>query len=291
MANTMTADLHTHSNFSDGTDTPEKLIDAAVAAGLTTIALTDHDTANGWDEIAKHIPAGMRVLPGAEFSTKHPDENGELVSVHLLGYLFDRDNPAIVAEWKRMHDERAQRGARIVGKLIDGGFPITLERVEEIAGSANIGRPHIGKALVEVKAVKDVGEAFVDLLHDGSPYYVPLQSTSLAGGIKLINDAGGVAVIAHPRAREAAAVLTEDVLASLVPLGLAGLEVNHYGHDADARAELSDIATRLGLLQTGSSDYHGTNKKDVHIGMNCTPDDVVEEIIARGAIAPFGPAQ
>lgn len=286
MAPEMTADLHTHTLYSDGTDTPAELLAAARGAGLTTIALTDHDTAKGWDDIAAQVPAGMRVLPGAEFSTKHPDADGELVTVHLLGYLFHRDDAGIVGEWQRVKDDRAGRGASIVRNLIDAGYDITLDRVQEIAGPSNIGRPHIARALMEQGVVGSVSEAFDELLHDGSPYYTPLRSTTLAEGIAMIVAAGGVPVIAHSRARAAASVLTAEVIESLVPLGLAGLEVRHPDHDAAARAELADIAANLNLLQTGSSDYHGTHKTLV-VGQERTADDVVEQIIEAGAVAPF----
>ncbi|MFT3716053.1 MAG: PHP domain-containing protein [Gordonia sp. (in: high G+C Gram-positive bacteria)] len=283
----LTADLHTHTEYSDGTDSIAEWFAAARAAGLTTIALTDHDTDGGWDEARALVPAGMRVIPGTEFSTKHPGPDGELVSVHLLGYLFDRDDPAVVAEWTRMRDERAGRGGRIVELLVDGGYPISLERVQEIAGPSSIGRPHIARALMEAGAVGSVGEAFDDLLHDGSPYYAALRSTSLIEGLELITGAGGVPVIAHPRARAAAAVLTPEVFASLVPHGLRGIEVDHPDHDDDARAELRGIAADLDLLTTGSSDYHGANKT-LRIGQERTPDAVVEQIIALGRTEPFG---
>ncbi|ALG86570.1 metal-dependent phosphoesterase [Gordonia phthalatica] len=282
----MTADLHTHTMFSDGTDTPAELLAAARAAGLTTVALTDHDTAKGWDAMADAVSAGMRVLPGAEFSTKHPNVDGDLVTVHLLGYLFDRDDAGIVGEWQRVKDDRAGRGARIVQNLIDDGYPITLDRVQEIAGPSNIGRPHIARALMEKGVVGSVSEAFDELLHDGSPYYASLRSTTLAEGIAMVVAAGGVPVIAHSRARAAASVLTAEVIESLVPLGLAGLEVRHPDHDDAARAELADIAANLGLLQTGSSDYHGTNKT-LRIGQERTADEVVEQIIDAGTVAPF----
>ncbi|NLG47173.1 MAG: PHP domain-containing protein [Gordonia sp.] len=282
----MTADLHTHTAFSDGTDSPAELLAAARAAGLTTVAITDHDTANGWDEAAAHADAGMRVLPGAEFSTKHPAADGELTTVHLLGYLFDRDDPGIAGEWKRVRDDRAGRGARIVENLIAAGYPITVERVREIAGPSSIGRPHIARALMEVGVIGSVSEAFDELLHDGSPYYTPLRSTTLAEGVAMITAAGGVPVIAHARARAAAAVLTAEVIETLVPLGLAGLEVRHPDHDDAARAELADIAVNLGLLQTGSSDYHGTHKT-LRIGQERTADTVVEQLIDRGGVAPF----
>lgn len=286
MAPEMTADLHTHTAFSDGTDTPEELLAAAREAGLRTIALTDHDTAAGWDEIAARVRSGMRVLPGAEFSTKHPREDGSLVSVHLLGYLFDRDDAGVASEWQRMKDERAGRGARIVENLVTAGYPITLARVREIAGVGSISRPHIARALMEAGVVASVGEAFDELLHDGSPHYTALRSTSLVEGVEMIAAAGGVPVIAHPRARAAATVLTADVIESLVAVGLAGLEVRHPDHDDAARAELADIASNLGLLATGSSDYHGANKT-LRIGQERTDDEVVEQIVERGTVAPF----
>ena len=153
-----TADLHTHTVHSDGTDTVAGLLAAARAAGLSTVALTDHDTAAGWDEAAGLVPPGMRVLPGAEFSTKFQTPGGELVSVHLLGYLFDRDDPAVAAEWARMRDERASRGTRIVEALVAAGFPITLGQVRGHAGPSSIGRPHIARALMDAGVVSSVGE-------------------------------------------------------------------------------------------------------------------------------------
>lgn len=283
---TRTADLHTHSHYSDGTDTVPELLAAARAAGLRTVALTDHDTAKGWDDAAAAVPAGMRVIPGTEFSTKHPGPAGELVSVHLLGYLFDRDHPGVSAEWERMRTERAGRGARIVENLIAAGYPITLDEVREHAGPSNIGRPHIARALMDAGVVGSVSEAFDDLLSDHSPYYAALRSTTLREGIELITSAGGVAVIAHPRARAAASVLTADVLATLVPLGLTGIEVEHPDHDDAARGELAALATELELLQTGSSDYHGANKT-LRIGQERTADDVVEQLIERATGSPL----
>lgn len=281
-----TADLHVHTSWSDGTDSVAELFAVARAVGLRTLGITDHDTANHWPEAAALVPAGMRVLPGTEFSTKHPGPDGELVSVHLLGYLFDAENPAVVAEWDRMRSERAGRGRAIVENLIAGGLPITLERVEEIAGNSSIGRPHIGRALVEAGVVDSVSDAFVELLNENGPYYAALRSLTLTDGIALVTAAGGVPVIAHPRARAAAAVLTAEVFEALVPLGLAGIETEHPDHDVAARTELAGIADDLGLLQTGSSDYHGANKT-LRIGQERTGDDVVERLIELGTTAPF----
>ena len=281
-----TADLHVHTSWSDGTDSVAELFAAAQAAGLTTLGMTDHDTAAHWDQARELVPAGMRVLPGAEFSTKHPAADGELVSVHLLGYLFDRTDPAVVAEWERMRTERAGRGGKIVANLVDAGFPITAGRVQEIAGHSAISRPHIARALMEAGVVGSVGEAFAELLNENGPYYAALRSLPLTEAVELVTAAGGVPVLAHPRARAAAAVLTADVIAALVPLGLRGLEVEHPDHDDAARAELAGIAGELDLLQTGSSDYHGENKT-IRIGQERTTDEVVERIVELGAIAPF----
>ncbi|GAA4738183.1 PHP domain-containing protein [Gordonia phosphorivorans] len=280
------ADLHVHTSWSDGTDSVAELFAAAQSAGLTTLGITDHDTANHWDQARDLRPAGLRVLPGTEFSTKHPAPDGTLVSVHLLGYLFDRENAAIVAEWDRMRAERAGRGGRIVENLIAAGFPISLERVREIAGHSAISRPHIARALMEAGVVASVSDAFADLLDDHSPYYAALRALELTEAIELVTAAGGVPVLAHPRARAAAAVLTPDVLATLVPLGLRGLEVDHPDHDEAARTELRGVAADLGLLATGSSDYHGDNKP-IRIGQERTADEVVEQIIELGAQTPF----
>ncbi|MFC3243401.1 sterol carrier family protein [Gordonia humi] len=186
----LTADLHTHTRYSDGTDTPQELLAAARAAGLTTVGLTDHDTADGWAETAEHVPAGMRVIPGAEFSTKHPREDGSLVSVHLLGYLFRPDDAAIVAEWHRIVDERTRRGERIVESLVAAGYPVTVERVQEIAGRSNIGRPHIARALIDAGVIGSVAAAFDGILEDGGPHHVTLRSTTLVDGIAMIAAAG-----------------------------------------------------------------------------------------------------
>ncbi|MFT3660066.1 MAG: PHP domain-containing protein [Gordonia sp. (in: high G+C Gram-positive bacteria)] len=283
---TRTADLHVHTTWSDGTDSVAELFAAAQAAGLATLGITDHDTADHWDEARDLLPASMRVLPATEFSTKHPDDDGRLISIHLLGYLFDRENPGVVSEWERMRAERSGRGTRIVENLIAAGYDISLERVTEIAGNSSISRPHIGRALMEIGAVDSVTEAFAELLNEKGPYYAPLRALPLTEGVALVAAAGGVPVIAHGRARGAGAVLTPELIETLIPLGLRGLEVEHPDHDDAARAELSGIAADLGLLQTGSSDYHGTNKT-LRIGQERTSDEVVEQIIDLGLIAPF----
>jgi predicted metal-dependent phosphoesterase TrpH len=282
-------DLHAHSTASDGTDTPAELMLAAAAAGLAVVAITDHDNTMGWAPALAARPAGLTVIRGAEFSTTaHAD--GHRVSVHLLGYLFDPEHRAIVDEQARLRQERLHRGMAIVERMVAAGVPITADQVMEIAAGAPVGRPHIGRALVDAGVVESVDQAFAMHLSGRGPYYVPKADTDLPTAIGMIVAAGGVSVIAHPRGRGERRALTADYLSELADLGLGGLEVDHPDHDRPERAELRAIADRLGLLRTGSSDYHGTNKV-LRLGQERTEPEMLERIIAasNGITAPVGP--
>ncbi len=285
----MLIDLHTHSTASDGTDTPAELMQAAVAAGLDVVAITDHDNTMGWAPALAARPAGLAVIRGAEFSTtvRTPERR---VSVHLLGYLFDPGHRAIVDEQARLREERLHRGMAIVERMVAAGVPITADQVLAIAAGAPVGRPHIGRALVDAGVVESVDEAFAVHLAGRGPYYVPKADTDLPTAVEMITAAGGVSVIAHPRGRGERRALTADYVAELARLGLGGLEVDHPDHDRDDRAELRAIADRLGLLTTGSSDYHGTNKV-VRLGQETTDPDVLARLIeaSNGITEPVGP--
>lgn len=285
----MLIDLHAHSTASDGTDTPAELMQAAAAAGLDVVAITDHDNTMGWGPALAARPPDLTVIRGAEFSTSVP--LGERrISVHLLGYLFDPEHRAIVDEQARLREERLHRGLAIVDRMVTAGVPITADRVLEIADGAPVGRPHIGRALVEAGVVDSVDQAFAMHLAGRGPYYVPKADTDLPTAIGMITAAGGVGVIAHPRGRGERRVLTADYLAQLAGLGLAGVEVDHPDHDAADRAELRGLAADLGLLTTGSSDYHGTNKV-VRLGQERTDPEVLDRIIgaSNGITTPAGP--
>ncbi len=284
----MRIDLHTHSTASDGTDTPAELMLAARAAGLDVVAITDHDTTGGWAEAELARPAGLTVIRGAEFSTRLVT-NDRVVSVHLLGYLFDPASEPIVAEQARLKAERRRRGLSIVEKMVADGIPISAGQVLAIADGAPIGRPHIGRALVAAGVVKTVDEAFGRLLAGRSPYYVPKLDTDLLTAVRMISAAGGVSVIAHPRARGAARALTAGVIAELTGAGLGGLEVWHPDHDEVGRAELLRIAAECGLLTTGSSDYHGHNKT-LELGQESTRIGTLRALVAAAgaATAPLG---
>lgn len=282
-------DLHAHSTASDGTDTPAQLMLAAVGAGLDVVAITDHDNTMGWGPALRTRPAELTVIRGAEFSTsvRTPERR---VSVHLLGYLFDPAHRAIVQEQARLREERLHRGLAIVEKMVAAGVPITADRVLAFADGAPVGRPHIGRALVEAGVVDSVDQAFAMHLSGRGPFYVPKADTDLPTAIGMITAAGGVSVIAHPRARSERRVLSERYLSELTDLGLGGLEVDHPDHDDADRAELRGIAGRLGLLITGSSDYHGTNKK-LRLGQESTDPDMLARIVgaSNGITEPVGP--
>ncbi|MDF2975774.1 MAG: metal-dependent phosphoesterase [Actinomycetospora sp.] len=275
-------DLHTHSTFSDGTETPTELVATARAAGVTVLALTDHDTTAGWDEAAAAVSSsGITLVRGAEFSTESPDGRGGTVTAHLLGYLFDPAAPDVVAEQERIREARRARvwemGARIGADHpgIDGDSLLA-----RLPADSPAGRPHIGQALVELDVVASVTDAFEHILRKDGPYYVEKYNTPIATAIAMIDAAGGVAVFAHPFARKRGPTVDASVLADLAGRGLAGIEVDHPDHAADDRATLRDVAAATGLLATGSSDYHGTNKT-TGIAVETTAREQYDALVAR----------
>ena len=284
----MIIDLHAHSSASDGTDTPAELMTLAAAAGITTLALTDHDTTGGWAPAAAARPDGLTLIRAAEFSAQVPAVGGWTVSVHVLGYLFDPDHPAIVAEHERLRAERLRRGLGIVDNMTAAGIPISREQVLRIAGDAPVGRPHIGRALVESGVVSSVTDAFGSLLSGRGGFYVQKADTPLHATVAMIAAAGGASVLAHPRARGEARALSRDRIAALVELGLTGLEVDHPDHGPEQRAELRALVADLGLVGTGSSDYHGHNKT-LRLGQEQTEPEQLARLLdaTSGKVQPL----
>ena len=274
----MRIDLHTHSNRSDGTDSPTELIEKAKAVGLAVVALTDHDTTAGWADALKAAKREqIRLVKGMEMSCRLEGK-----SIHLLGYEFDPRNRALLAELKRIIEGRNSRLPATLERLQGVGIAIEAEDVRKWSGKASsLGRPHVADALVELGVVANRDEAFDKYLMPGRPAYVDRYATDLFEGIGLINGAGGVAVIAHPWSRGSHRVLTATRLAELRDAGLKGIEVDHNDHNAEARASLRQIARDLGLVQTGSSDYHGLGKIDFDLGGNLTAPDQYEALFAR----------
>jgi 3',5'-nucleoside bisphosphate phosphatase len=277
----MRIDLHTHSTASDGTDSPAELIAAAAEAGLDALAITDHDTTSGWAAAVSALPAGMRLVRGAELSCVSPDGRGGTCTVHLLAYLFDPLADAVVASYARTRAERRQRLHRIAEKMARDGLPVDAdELLTALPDSSTAGRPHLAMALVRAGVVSTVDEAFARYLNDRGRYYVPSSRTPVLEAMETVHAAGGVTVLAHAFAHHRGHTVSAEVIASLAAAGMDGLEVDHPDHDPPTRAELRAIAADLNLLVTGSSDYHGTNKT-IHLGQETTAPDVLDAIASR----------
>jgi predicted metal-dependent phosphoesterase TrpH len=275
----MRIDLHTHSRVSDGTDTPAELVSEAARAGLDVVALTDHDTFDGLAEAeAAGERAGVQVVRGIEVSCSRGGQ-----SVHLLAYGADPGDVALAAEMTRVRTGRTDRLTPVLQKLVELGVPVSEAEVMRFVGdSPSVGRPHIADALVAAGHVRDRTEAFDLFLADGGPAHVHRYAIDVARGIELVHGAGGIAVVAHPWGRGRRRVLPPEVLEELVQDNhLDGFEVDHQDHDADTRAELRQLGGRLGVLMTGSSDYHGTGKKDHDLGCNTTDPAVFAELERR----------
>ncbi|RZQ62648.1 PHP domain-containing protein [Amycolatopsis suaedae] len=272
-------DLHTHSAVSDGTDTPAELMAAAVRAGLDVIALTDHDTTAGWEQAQAALPPGLTLVRGAELSCVTGGE-GRRIGVHMLAYLFDPVAPAVVTEQLRLRADRRARVRRMAERMAADGLPVDADEVlGALPADSPAGRPHLAQALVRAGLVDSVDQAFAEYLANGRGYYIPGADTLVADAIRMIADAGGVTVMAHPYARSRGATVSPETIAEFAALGMAGIEVDHPNHDEADRKELRGLAADLGLLVTGSSDYHGTNKTTA-LGAETTAPEVYEELVS-----------
>jgi predicted metal-dependent phosphoesterase TrpH len=272
-------DLHTHSSASDGTDTPAELVRNAVAAGLDVVALTDHDTVAGHGEAAAALAGtSLTLVPGAELSCRVGG-----ISMHMLAYLFDTAEPRLHEARELVRDDRVPRAHGMIAKLQELGVPVTWEMVARIAGDGSVGRPHIATAMVELGVVPTVSDAFTPewLANDGR-VYVEKHEFDPFEAIALVKAAGGVTVFAHPGAHKRGETVPDEVIAGLAAAGLDGLEVDHVDHDAPTRERLRGLARELGLLTTGSSDYHGS-RKTVALGECVTHPEVYAEIAARAS--------
>ncbi len=258
----MLIDLHTHSNASDGTDSPSELIDKAISKGLDVIALTDHDTVGGWDEATAALKyhesnSKLELVLGSEVSCQGEDGT----SIHMLGLLFDPNYAPLISEFEKTRENRVTRMSRIISRLNEAGIEITIEEVNaQKRGDATLGRPHLADALVARGHVASREEAFNIFLHNGSKFYINHYSPSPEVAIRLIKEAGGVAVIAHPLASRSGRKIDLGTLNQLIQAGLDGIEVDHRDHNEMERSELMRLAIEHNLVVTGSSDYHGTGK-------------------------------
>lgn len=250
-------DLHTHTNCSDGTDSPRDLVNKAIVQGIEVLGISDHDTTAGWKEASETLRGSLKLVLGAEISCLTTDG----VSVHMLGLLFDSEYQEMQQVLEETRDGRLPRMRKMIEKMRAEGMDISMEDVQKaMPAGATMGRPHLADALVAKKIVKSRDEAFVDLLHNESRFYVSHAAPTPVDAIALIRRAGGVAVIAHPFASHRGQILKAEDFSELVAAGLNGIEVDHRDQNPDEREMLRTIARDLDLVITGSSDYHGTGK-------------------------------
>jgi len=250
-------DLHTHTTCSDGTDSPRELVNKAIVQGIQILGISDHDTTSGWDEAQQTLRGSLQLALGAEISCLTHDG----ISVHMLGMLFDPLHEEMQQVLEETRDGRLPRMRKMIEKMRAEGMDISIEDVEAaMPEGATMGRPHLADALVAKKIVKSRDEAFIDLLHNDSRFYVSHAAPTPVEAISLIRRAGGVAVIAHPFASHRGQILKAEDFSQLVAAGLNGIEVDHRDQSPDERAMLRVIARELDLVVTGSSDYHGTGK-------------------------------
>ncbi len=280
----MRIDLHTHSVASDGTDAPDEVVASAAEAGLDVVGLTDHDTTAGWVAAeAAALRHGIALVRGAELSCR-----AEGTSVHLLAYLYDPADAGLLAEAGRVRASREGRAQEMVRRLA-ADYPVTwADVVAQTGPDATVGRPHIADALVAAGVLPDRSAAFTSLLTQDSPYYVQHYATALVDAVRLVLAAGGVPVMAHPGASNRGRVLSDAAIRAAADAGLVGLEVHHRDHTPEQVARLTALAAELGLIVTGSSDYHGLGKPNV-LGERTTAPSVLAAIVERGRLPVVGP--
>ncbi|TMR10666.1 PHP domain-containing protein [Nonomuraea turkmeniaca] len=272
----MRIDLHSHSNASDGTQPPADVVRRARERGLDVLALTDHDTVAGHRAAIEALPAGLTFVPGMELSCRRAGQ-----SIHLLAYLFDPLEPELSAECVRIREARELRGRLTVERLAELGVPVTWEQVSELAAGGPVGRPHIARAMVAAGAIAAPDLAFTpEWIGTGGRAYVTRYALDPEQAVRLVRAAGGVPVLAHPKAAKRGKVVPDEWIAELAGAGLFGVEADHLDHDADARAHVRGLAGELGLAVTGSSDDHG-ELTGHRLGCETTAPETYERLVAE----------
>ena len=268
----MFADLHLHTNYSDGTYTPEELAGHARRCGLKAIALTDHDTVEGCGRTAIACQAaGIEFIPASELTAEMDGHE-----IHLLGYFLDTANPGLLRELEKFQQVRQDRIREMVGRINQLGIPLPVDDVFTLANCRSPGRPHVARALTEGEFCGSIDEAFERFLKKGKPAWVPKFKMSAQQAINLIHQAGGLAVMAHPGLTRA-----DELIPRLADLGMDGLECFHSKHNGSLTEQYRSMATRLNLLITGGSDCHGTTKGKPIIGTVKLPYEYVEKLKTR----------
>ena len=266
------ADLHLHTQFSDGTFTPEELVLRAQQKGLACIALTDHDSVEGCARAAAACAAvQMDFVPGAELTAEHND-----IEVHILGYFLDVTDEKFLARIATFQSVRQNRIREMVAALNQLGIPLKAESVFALANCKSPGRPHVARTLVKENLIGSLDEAFERFLKKGRPAWVPKTKMSALEAVELIHQAGGLAVIAHPGLNR-----SDDIIPDLVAAGMDGIECFHTKHSTVMSERYLEIADKYHLLVTGGSDCHGFSKKQPLIGTVKLPYEHVEQMKAK----------
>jgi predicted metal-dependent phosphoesterase TrpH len=276
-------DLHCHSTASDGTLTPAQLMVAGAEAGLDVMAITDHDTTGGWATAEASRPDGLTLVRGAELSCRWYGAD-PAISLHMLAYLFDPTEPRLAGELAQVRADRATRAEKIVELLRADGVPISWPEVRDYAAGGSVGRPHIAQALIRAGLVRTTSEAFASRWL-GARYFVPKADIDVFEAVRMVRAAGGVAVFAHPRATSRGRVVTDQLIIDLAGAGLFGLEADHEDHSPEQREQVRALAESLGLVVTGSSDFHGTHKA-VRLGAFLTDPCAYAKIVAAATGVP-----
>jgi len=265
-------DLHTHTTASDGTLSPAELVAQAKALGLAAIAVTDHDTIDGLQE-AMAAAKGIEVIPGVEISA---DFNGEL---HILGYYFDPASASLASCLAELRRYREERNPRIVSRLQELGFNITLGEVEQESGGKVVGRPHFAKVLLKKGYLGSIAEAFEKYLAVGKPAYFKKEKLSPREAIEVISQAGGIPVLAHPKYLDLSPKALEELVRELELAGLRGIEAFYSSHTPDETKLYREIGLKYGLCLTGGSDFHGDNKPEIRLGSGTGDLQVSEQLL------------
>lgn len=276
-------DLHCHSTASDGTLTPAELVAAGAKAGLDVMAITDHDTTGGWHAAADALPPGLRLVRGAELSCRWYGVQPS-IALHMLAYLFDPTAPALVADLARIREDRERRAGKIVELLRADGVDISWAEVHRYAQGGSVGRPHIAQALIRAGLVRNTNEAFASRWL-GARYFVPKDDLDVFEAVRVVRAAGGVTVFAHPRATMRGRIVPDRLIVDLAGAGLFGLEADHEDHTPAERAYVRALAEDLGLVVTGSSDFHGAHKT-VQLGAFGTAPAAYEKIVSAATGVP-----
>jgi len=262
-------DLHIHTTASDGTLTPDQILSLARELELGAIAITDHDTLDGvMESIRLGIPPSIKFLTGVEISATPPPPFRCPGSFHILGYGVRPENPLLNQTLFQLQDARKNRNPRIIQRLNQLGLELTLEEVKLIAGDGLLGRPHIARLMVKKGYARSINDAFDNYLGKGKPAYVDKFRIDTRQAIALISGAGGIPVLAHPYLLETESEKElEDLVVMMKAMGLKGLEVYYPDHPPENTAQYAALAQKLGLLMTGGTDFHGSLKPEIQMGV------------------------